>query len=527
MYVFSYLELHTTLIAWQLYGVIYEILVGTGLIVLPILWLLVSTSTQALGEDRGENHETAVLHIKNMVGAIIVIIFCLAPVYSINPTDVKFRPQAAPVGTPAEVDATADPTTYAGHFGQSLAPVRIPAWWGMLHSLSAGLTNAVIERFRTPGDLRDARMLLESRNIEDPSLAADYNEFLQGCYWPAKDNYQRLAQQNVVAAGQDVSWAGSEFLVNMPGGYRLCTDNTNCKNAPGSLHVQFSTNPGELVRRGLGDTCADWWEVIRGKILDQARADQGTFDRIWGSLTGFLGSSSARERENILVRKTLENFHVREGLSAEYTTGRTSWYQEGVDIVGGMAIAKEWLDMTVVVNVMKQALPIMAAVTLLFVVMVIPLGLLFCTFRIGAVIRLSFLYFSFVFLHALLAFAGWLDHYLTVMLYDGATQLLSAWFVGSHGHLGGNTQKEWLINIVLMGYYVIIPVLWFGIMGAIGVGAAAGMDAMAGGGVVGAFLHGQARRAGSSARGAAYYKGKEVPGKIKQSYRRWKRGGAE
>ena len=526
MYVFSYLELHTTLIAWQLYAIVYETLVGTGLIIVPILWLLVSTSTQALGDDDGDDHETAVLHIKNVVGAIIVILFCLAPLYSINPTDVKFRPPADPGQTPAEVDATADPTTYADHFGQSMAPVRIPAWWGLLHSLSAGLTNAVIQRLNTPGDLRDTRMLLESRNIEDPSVASDYNQFLQGCYWRAKDNYQRLAQQGILPRGEDVSWAGSEYLVSMAGGYQPCTDKTNCRFAPASLAVQFSTDPNELTRRGLGATCASWWEVIRQDILGQARSDQAVWSKMWGGITGFFGSSTDREREDLLIRKTLENFHVSGGLSAEYSAGNPSWYHEGVDVVGGLAIAREWRDMTVLVNVMKQALPIMTAVALLFIVMVIPLGLLFSAFRIGAVIRLSFLYFSFVFFHALLAFAAWLDHHLTVMLFQGATQSIGDWFY-SQGHFGGNSQKEWLIDIVLMGFYIILPLLWFGVMGAIGVGAASGMDHIAGGGTPGKTLSSTSRGAGSSAGRAGYGKGKEVAGRVAERAKRWKRAGAE
>lgn len=528
MYVFSYLELHTTLIAWQLYGIVYDILIGTGLIVLPVLWALVSTSAQKLGADSGEDHETVVVHIKNMVGVIIVILFCAAPLYPVNPTDVKYRPQSVPPGTPSEVNATSDPTTYADHFGRSLAPVRIPAWWGLLHSISAGLTNAVIQSLNTPGDLRDTRMLLESRNIEDPSVAADYNEFLQGCYWRAKDNYQRLAQQGILPRGQDVSWAGSEYLVGMPGGYQLCTDNTNCRWAPASLAVQFSHDPDELARRGLGATCADWWEVIRGQILDQARADQGTFDRIRGSLAGFFSSQTERQRENILIRKTLKNFHVRGGLTAEYGTGVTNngLLQEGADVIGGVALFKERIDMAVLVNVMKQALPIMTAVTLLFIVMVIPLALLFFGFRIGGVIRLSFLYFSFIFFHALLAFAAWLDHHLTVMLYQGATQSLGDWFF-TQGHLGGNTQKEWLIDIVLMGFYIIMPLLWFGLMGAIGVGAAAGMDGLIGGSATSRALSSTTRGSAGSARGAAYTKGKAAVGKVSQRAKRWKRPNAE
>ena len=528
MYVFSYLELHTTLIAWNLYRIIYDALIGTGLIVLPILWLLVSTGAQALGEDRGESHETAVLQIKNVVTGVIVILLCLAPVYPVNPTDVKYRPQTPLPGTPAEVNATSDPTTYSEHFGQTMAPVRVPAWWGLLHSLSAGLTNAVIQRLNTPGELRETRMLLESRNIEDPSVAADYNDFLDGCYWRAKDNYQRLAQQGLLPHDQDVSWAGSDYLINMPGGYRACTGPINCQAAPASLAVQFHSNPDELARRGLGDTCASWWEVIRGDILTQARADQNTFDKIWGGLTGFLGSQTDREREDLLVRKTLENFHVREGLSAEYSVGpgKPGLVDEAADLVGTAALVKEWWDMTVLVNMMKQALPIMTAVVLVFIVMVIPLALLFSAFRISAVIRLSFLYFSFIFFHALLAFASWLDHYLTAMLLHGADLTLMN-YLRDDNHLLGYIQKEGLINIVLMGFYIIIPMLWFGVMGAIGMAAAGGMESMATGGGAGSYLRSSARSTSGRVAAGTAGKGKTLAGKGAGKALRWARAGTK
>ena len=523
MYVFSYLELHTTLIAWELYALFYDIIVGTGLVIIPLLWSLLTTSARSLGEEDDGDQVTMVKHVKNTIGIIVVLLFCFTPIYPVQPTDVKFQPPVTQGHTPSEVNSTNDPSPYREHFGQSVAPVRIPAWWGLLHSLSAGFTNAAIARFQTPGNLREARMLLESRNIEDPSLASDYNQFLQGCYWRAKDNYQRLARQNVVQPNQDVSWAGSQYLINMPGGYQPCTDKLNCQYAPASLAVQFSTNLEELERRNIGQTCASWWESIRGKILDQARADQAVWRKMWGGITGFLSSSTDREREDLLVRKSIENFHVREGLSAEYTgSGNAGLFQEGVDIVGAIGIVKEWWDMTVLSNVMKQALPIIASVTLLFVVMIIPLALFFTGFSIGAVIRLSFLYFSFMFVHALLAFAAWLDHYLIVMLFQNASADLSAWFMDKD-HLFGYAQKEGLINTILMGYYILIPLLWFGLMGAVGVGVGNGMDTLMSGGGVARSMTTSTGGVSSSAGRAAAGTAKTAARGASQASKRWRR----
>jgi len=43
MIVNSYLELHTTLLAWTLYGIIWDVFMVLGLVGLPLVWRLSSS----------------------------------------------------------------------------------------------------------------------------------------------------------------------------------------------------------------------------------------------------------------------------------------------------------------------------------------------------------------------------------------------------------------------------------------------------------------------------------------------------
>ena len=129
---------------------------------------------------------------------------------------MKFQP-------PKQVDGTVPERGYAAmhrsqpptgeHFGTATAAVRIPAWWLLLlHTCHPESPTHVIESLPAYSDIRETKLLLSSRNIEDPALGAEYRDFYLGCFRPAKRNYEILRQQGLVAASPAMtpSWTGQE-----------------------------------------------------------------------------------------------------------------------------------------------------------------------------------------------------------------------------------------------------------------------------------------------------------------------------
>lgn len=371
-----------------------------------------------------------------------------------------------------------------------------------MHKVSTGVANAVIQALPGYSDLREARVQLTEHNIEDADLAQDYREFLGMCHHPAKRNYQRLRLNNQIPPapqGAGLDWAGSPYLIAMPGGYGACTDSSHCQGAPHFL-------PPALAARISGGgalevTCADWWEVIRSCILEQVRDDQGAWDSIFSSFTGTLSGLTARQRE-VWVRNTLENCEVC-GLSVERSIAPqnggwslTSTVDQGTDLLGVISGAGIRVKMEIMVSIMAQAMPIVVAVLLLFLIAMIPFALLFTGYRIQTAVRLSFLMFTAIFVHALLAVAGWLDHYLALSLFDnvsetGNLQQAVNWLQG-RGRFFGDWQKRMPVNIVLLMNCLIVPLIWFRTMNSVGVRAAGGLgDAMAGGSLASSQIMGQ------------------------------------
>jgi len=481
MRVFSYLELHTTLIAWQLFGVLYDVIASTGLILAPLVWSLYRITIQAIGEERGDGHETTVSNLKSVLQIAVVMLFCLVPAWSVTPSSISYEPRALTAGGPApgEVTAETDTSTYRDAIPSTPigGATQVPGWWALLHAISTGVTNAVIQSLPDHTDLREIKTQMTAMNIHDSALADQYGRFLNICYHPSKQNYHRLRQEGAIPAPDpedalaSVDWAGSHYLYDMAGGYQPCSGESNCRGAPHFLDPPLPALVG-------ANTCAGWWDLLRDRIYQQASAGpydieearRRNLDRgmaVFGDSAG----RSDRDREDLMIRKTLENHEMR--LTASPATQRDSsllgTVVQGARNAATLAgSAAAWFTLEIMLGIVQQALPILIAIMLMFMIAMIPLALLFTGFRIEPVIRLSFMMFSAIFLHAVLAIADWLDYYLTVSLFDGQAY---AW-LAADDRAFGHAQKRMLINIVLLVNYIAAPMLWFSVMSA--AGAAAG-----------------------------------------------------
>ncbi len=479
MYVSSYLELHTTLIGWMLYGLSYEVLTKTGLFLLPFMWILWSGSAQYIAEANqidNESHSGTKAHIFGILGGIVVVLTCLMPVYEIQPTTVVYQPTPSFSNPdPAEVSADADPSTYS----QSLdpvtgdAPVRVPIWWRFLLGISTGITQSIVQNLPTPGDLRQARVALSSTNISDPSVAYEYRNFIRECYIPAHKQFERMVREGSLApAGVDaeeIDWPGSRYLATLPGGYLYCAPEDRTTHG---CYYSIAPDPKATAYLGPNATCADWWGAIEDKLLNLDEANDSTWQNIKDKLASFSGMPDDEIRQG-RVKRILNNYAATQ-VSPEHSSGDENLIEWVWGLVEDVVATKELAQTSIVreghLEVVKQAAPMIVAILQMFAVIMLPWAMLFTAYRLSAIISLSFVLFSLTFVHALLAIAGWLDHYLTTSLFDGFSML--SWLQGDDAHVFGNAQKRLLLNIILIFAYTGVPVLWIFVMGMVGVGAA-------------------------------------------------------
>ena len=519
MYVSSYLELHTTLLGWMLYGLSFEVIASTGLFLLPFMWILWSGSAQHIAQANqldNESHSGTKAHIFGILGGLVVLFFCLMPVYEIQPTTVVYQPTPSFSNPdPAEVSADDDPSTYS----QSLDPVtgnatvRVPIWWRFLLGISTGITQSIVQNLPTPGDLRQARVALSSTNISDPAVAYEYRNFIRECYIPAHKQFERMVREGSLAPtgvnAEDIDWPGSRYLATLPGGYLYCTPEDRITHG---CYYSIAPDPKATAYLGPKATCADWWGAIENKLLDLDQANDSTWQNLKDKFASLKGTSDDKIRQG-RVKRILNNYAATQ-VSSEHSSGDDSLIERGwglvEDVIATTEVTKTSIAQESYLNIVKQAAPMIVAILQMFAVIMLPWAMLFTAYRLSAIISLSFVLFSLTFVHALLAIAGWLDHYLTTSLFDGFSML--SWLQGDDAHVFGNAQKRLLLNIILIFAYAGVPMLWMVVMGIAGVGAArstgvatsgaarstAGVGAAAGAGALGA-----AKTAGSGAARAA------------------------
>lgn len=489
MTVNSYLELHTTLLAWTLYGIIWDVFLVLGLVGLPLVWLLVKTGVMSLGRLY-EGHEDTAGLIRQVIGIVLVVMLFLVPVWPVNPTDVQYQPPPDHSGHhPPAVNPVTTPTTYGLNF--TSASVRIPTGWYLVYAFSQGVSQAVKDALPARSDLRLLQSTVQSRNIRDPGLAADYNDFVHGCYFPAMANYQKLTRAGIMAPAppDQPLWSGHEYLVTTPGLYAHCPSGPGgnlCRaDAPDPLHIQ---RDHALVTRVGGDSCAHWWGNLRPRLLAEARSDQNAFARSMESLGRAFGVQADREKEDILISAMLQN-HRRRGALSGTTEEHSSSLLNRLSLQGAADLVKDvvntgllgtiWVLAELALGAIKQAMPVLLAMAMLFLVLFIPFMMLFTAFSVGAVVRLCFWMFSIVFFHTLLAVAGWLDNVLIASMFEGE----KAWsFLGDAFGQEDVTQKKLIINLILVANYSILPLFWFTLMGSVGSIAAAGASSLLGAG---------------------------------------------
>ncbi len=485
MYVSSYLEMHTTLIGWLLYDVGWQVLSQTGLIILPFLWILFRNwkdATTGLNEMNRTTHNDAKQNIHDVLVGIGVLLLAMVPVVPLQPTTISYEPTPT-FSNPNPTTATAatDPTTYnesLGDISNSSGVAYVPIWWRFIMGVSTGITHAVVQSLPTPGDLRQARVMISSSNIEDPTLSHEYQSFINNCYIPAHARFRQYAAEGRLlnldnVAPDDVDWPGSRYLLQMPGGYAACPD--------GQVNQCGSTNrPPPNNASGLDPnttTCGDWWLQIEQKIYDADSAN----DNLWAQLRTHISGWTATEdevRQN-RVKSVLNNFRATQ-ISPEYQHGERglagSLWGVFEDVAGTGALAWESVKREGILNIVKQAIPMLIAILLMFVYFMIPFALVFTAYRLEAVIAMSFVIFSLTFVHALQAIASWLDYYLMTSLFSDFG--LMSWLSGDAGHILGTAQKRLLINIILAGAYLLVPMVWMYVMMLVGVGAANGAGRM-------------------------------------------------
>ena len=165
----SYPELFTTLLGWQQYQNIWDIIVHSGLGFVPFIVMIVKNTVEPfLSQEAKSAYTTSLRRVEySLATMVLTIMIACQPMMTLAPNVIHFKPVCD-----QSIDATTDHsgTTYDEAF-PNLQPVKVPLWWFAIMGISHGITAALNVGLGCTPDLREEQIQLHLTRIKSAPLA--------------------------------------------------------------------------------------------------------------------------------------------------------------------------------------------------------------------------------------------------------------------------------------------------------------------------------------------------------------------
>ncbi len=479
----SYLELFTTLFGWAFYGVLWDVLVGTGIVYLPFLGILIDNWREpAQGGEFGTVTSLSLRRMEiDLFMALLVVVLAGQPaaLTPLNAGTLSYTPPPTlsnPV--PATATVAASQSTYGTTgFNGSPATVNIPVWWYAVLAMTSGFNHATIEGIPTTRDMRTFEQQARLATIADPRLRQKASEFFSQCYIPARSKYQ--AEQPSAAAvttllttygSDDPDWMGSHVYRNIAGYYDTLRPTNQIPGWAYNAARDTEYDPATPPVWGK-PTCKQWWEDgaigLRKQLIDEADATSAGFSSLVVAVAPAL---AGEQQSDAVVRTVLTNSPPtwsNNDLVAN-NTGTTGLLSTAEKIAkgglasGGVLMASALFSVTM--TAVLQALPMVQAVMLLGMYALLPMVVVLSRYSISMMVVGAMAIFTVKFWSVLWYLAMWVDQNLIQSMYPDVNSFLRIF-----ANPGEHDTKRMLLNMITTSLYLGLPLLWSGMMAWAGV----------------------------------------------------------
>lgn len=499
MAVDSYLELFTTLYGWLFYGIIWDVLVSTGIVLLPFIGIVLDNIIDSYRDYEPEDAALFALRGIEVEVIIAFIVITLAgnPFFDFNANEITYTPPSLLGGGPPHGQTSAAVNgfstfatiSFAGH----PASVKVPPWWYGVAQLSSGTNRAIMEGVPAVLDYRNYMTEINTMTIEDPLLRQQTNDFYRDCFVPARSKYYREKPSTPIIAAliathgeDDVDWMGSRVFLNTGGYYDSFRS--------GTLVEPFLYDPIRDVEWdiGVGDvpppfgrpTCQQWWNGVVGVagLHQQLVTELGYFDGLMATFDAAFPTVS--QRQDVMIKKMLSSdkdtgVFIPRGYDFAYSNkvsddpvmhfaeraAKTTSTAVGSSIMG--AFFGMFLD------IFLRSAPMVQALFLMGITALLPFLLIVGRFKLSLLMAGGLAWFSVKFWTVLWYLAFWVDQNLIMALFPNAGALTLSTLTDPD-----TFNNRVILNFVTGMMYMMLPVLFTTIMSLAGYSAGRQLDAI-------------------------------------------------
>jgi hypothetical protein len=483
MSVDSYLELFTSLFGWTFYGILWDVLVNTGIVFLPLLGILIDNWREpAQGGEVGHASGLSLrrMEIELFIALLVVVLAgqpaALTPLnaatlsYSPPPTLLDASPATATVAAPQSTYGT---TGFTG----SAATVNVPIWWYGVIALSSGLNHAIVEGIPTVADMRTFEQQAHLATIADPRLRQEVNDFYSQCYIPARSKYQAERPSAAAVNGllttygaDDPDWMGSHVYRNTVGYYDTLRP-TNQVTGWAYNAVRDTEYDAAAPPVWGKPYCKQWWEDaaigLRENLINEADATSAGFS----GLVVAIAPTLASEQQNDAVAKTAltnappswssNELAINNASGSGLANAAGSIVKGGLS-AGGVITASALFSVTM--TAVLQALPMVQAIMLLGIYALMPMVVVLSRYSLSMMVVGGMAIFTVKFWSVLWHLAMWVDQNLILSMYPDVNTFLQIF-----ANPGEHDVKRMLLNMITTSLYLGLPLLWSGMMAWAGI----------------------------------------------------------
>ncbi len=490
MYVDSTLQVYTTIVAWKYYSLIWSLLVASGIVFIPIVMALIGEAIEARGRGStfGNNSESVLSAIEVRLLQLFIILFFVAmPVnfVQLSPESVLTYENVNDLRSPPNVTVGAQCDATNTGYDNMTSPMStaicstttgVPMWWYATLRLSHAITQTVVNEVTAQNNngMRALTSFAQGAKIESSYVRSLHNQFLGQCYDPALSRYSQESSGQVVGPGnedpgffgRDTSWIGSEFWIETY--YANLTTQGPITGMPFVAALNPQYDPALPTPEAGRQQCDDFWiylsDQIYAEAISPAAGDnrQGTWNRLQAAIPG-LADNAQRNLVQLYLRntpgtsqQTLDRINalkaVDKTLSDKVISGAGQVFQ-GAEFIKLAFVA------TMLTDALLKVLPILQAYFAMFIVFMLPFGLVMSGYSWEFVLQASVLLFFVVFWSALWGFAAWVDESMARALWPGGSDGL---WGAARSFLDGeglaSAMNKLIHSVVTAATYVLGPV---------------------------------------------------------------------
>lgn len=462
MGVSSYLEIYLTQFGWTMYDVFWDVLVDTGLAYLPFIGMILRNIAEPItSQEAKDASATSLRRVEaDAVKMFAVLVIAVQPYMTVSYNNLSYTKACDPNGNAAvggNTGKTYDTTFTAATLGGNNA--KVPIWWYAVLAVTGGINDAAILGIPCTADIRLMSFSIENARVKDPQLRRQVQMFYKDCYRHAMAMYLDHNQQlpNNLPK-DDLNWLGSQFFMN--GTYQTTRASATVPGFTYDPNRDREYDPKVYIPADGKPTCRQWWTGnghTNGIGLRQALADQidpgalATFKQFVANKTG----KPQNEVEDIAIKTLISRekttFNGLQNLN-RYNNGGLGGIASNAGATLGSFM--EAMSFYPALYAMKVAAPIIQAVVLMLIYALMPFYFWFSSYQPSKIIFMSIIVFSVKFWTVLWAMANWLDNNLIDAIKPSWHQL----------SLQNNMLVEMIIDFVIGGLFVVMPLFWSGLL---------------------------------------------------------------